>query len=109
MTRVTAAKLVRMTSEAKSPATKAAVRRAKSTIETSGANCFEASKRRKIVDLSISPGACISGEIRSFDEKPRYSYLELNLVLEAGQEAGGDAARLRRCPKYKNWVPRQPP
>jgi hypothetical protein len=73
-----------MTSEAKSPATKAAVRRARSTIETSGANCFKASKLRKIADLSVSLGACISGEIRSLGGKPRSSYLELNLVLEAG-------------------------
>jgi hypothetical protein len=76
-------------------------------IETSGANCFDARRWRRIADLSASPGACRPIENRALDTGTYIlSYLKLYLVFEAGQEAGGNATRLMRCSKYEDWISR---
>lgn len=78
-------------------------------IDTSGANRFTASKWRRIADLSSSPGAC--HPVENYELISRHgtrilSYLELYLVLEAGQEARRNATRFMSCSKNEDWISR---
>jgi hypothetical protein len=76
-------------------------------IDTSGANCFDERRWRRIADLSTSPGACRPVENHSVNTEPHiFSYLELYLVLEAGQEARRNATRFMSCPKNEDRISR---
>src|SRR6266404_3800994 len=98
-----------MTSDARSPATNAAVRLANSIIDTSGANCLDASSLFKIADLSTSPGACLIVESLDRWVDSETTNLEIYLVFKARHETWGNATGLCRSSKDKYWISRKPP